>query len=250
MNKLLFILLITIFAGGCSLWPKKVEYWQDKVQKVPETTEKHKEVQKEAAEYVARKTKETVIEAIKVESPTNVLKPAIEAEVVAESLAGSLGKPVDPWKQEAEVLKAKLDKLDAKLDSKLEVFREDNDKNAGKKIEDTGIIKVGYFTQFIILAFIACAAWIAIKIVGLFNPAVKVGSQVLSGGFRGVTKIATKGFSEIIAGGEAFKRKIEEEFEDPDTVDKIKSLFRSAQLEKQSPEIQKAIKKLTSPDVE
>jgi len=245
----IYLILILIILNGCSLFPKRVEYFQDKVQKVPQVSEDHKEVQKEAADYVSRKTKETVIAAIKEDSSTNVLKPAVEAEVVASSLSGSLGKPYDPWKKDAEELKAKLDRLDAKLDARLEDFREDNDKNAGKKIEGSGAFSMGYFTQFIVLAFVLGLLWVAIKVVGLFNPAVSVGSQVLSGGFRGVTKIVRKGFSEVVAAGEEYKRKIEEEFEDPETKEKILSLFVQSHKEKQSAEVQEVIKKLTNPDV-
>ena len=247
--KAFYILPFVCLLAGCSLWPKKVEFLQDKVEKVPEATVTHKEVQKEAAEYVSRKTKETVIAAVKENSSTNVLKPAVEAEVVADSLAGSMGKPEEPWRKEAQALAAKLDKLDAKLDLRLEEFREGNNKNEGRKIEGSGLLSIGYFTQFIVLAFILCLAWVAIKIVGLFNPAVSVGSQVLSGGLRGVSKIVSSGFGQIISAGEVFKDRIEQEIEDPYVRDKILDLFKRSHMEKQSPEVQDVIKKLTSPDI-
>jgi len=236
--------------NGCSLFPKKVEFMQDKVEKVPEATIQHKEIQKEAADYVARKTKETVIEAVRSDSPTNVLKPAIEAESVANSLAGSLGKPVDPWRQEAELLKAKLDRLDAKLDSKLEDFREDNDKNAGKKIEGTGAIQIGYFTQFIVIAIILAFVWIALKVLSVLNPAagavVSVGSKVISGGVFGLGKKTAELATQMLHGGQEFKKRIEEEIEDPEMKEKILDLFHTSHKINQSPENQEIIKKMIS----
>jgi hypothetical protein len=246
----IYIFLLALSLTGCSiLFPKKTEYFQDKVREMPSQSATHKEVQKEAAAFVADKTKQTVRAALDEKSSTNVLKPAIEAEVVADSLSGSIGKPLDPWEKSAKLLAERLDHLDAKLSEKLEDFREANDKNAGKKIEGTGLIQVGYFTQLLILAVLGIGAWLVIKVLGIFNPAVQVGSQVLSGGVRGVGKIVKKGFTEVIKAGESFKEKVDQEFEDPETRERILALFSQAHKENQSSDVQEVIKKLTNPDV-
>lgn len=247
MRLLLLIVLISL--TGCGVLSHRSEYFQDKVQKMPALNVEHKETQKQAADYIAKKTKETVSAAILEDSSTNVLKPALEAEVVADSLSGSMGKPLEPWGKSANVLAVKLDKLDAKLDRAVEQFREYNDENQGKAIEGTGLFSISYGTKIMIFGLFLVGAYIAVKVLSLFNPAVSVGSQVLSGGFRGITKIATKGFSQIISAGEQFKKSVDDEFADPKTKEKIFTLFRQAQLEKQDSEVQEVIKKLTNPDV-
>jgi hypothetical protein len=229
--------------------PKKVEYFQDKVKEMPSQNPVHKETQKEAAAYVARKAKDTVNAAMLENSSSNVMKPALETEVVANSLTGSLGKPLEPWRRSAKLLSERLDKLDAKLDERMEDFRETNDKNTGKKIEGTGLIQVGYFTQLLVFGLFIILAWLAIRVLGIFNPAVAVGSQVLTGGIRGVGKIVKKGFTELIQAGETFKEKVDEEFEDPETRERILNIFRQAHKESQSSDVQEVIKKLTNPDI-
>jgi len=101
---------------SCGIFPKNVEYGQKKVEKVPEETLKHKEVQKEAAKFIEKKTSETLIAATKEHSSTNVINPANEAHLMAYSLSGSLGKPQEDWTGTAAALATKLDRLDAKLD--------------------------------------------------------------------------------------------------------------------------------------
>lgn len=245
MKKSLLVFLILIISS-CSIIPKKVEFFQDKVEKMPIVTESHKEVQKEAAEYVARKTDETVQAAIIEDSSTNVLKPAVEAAVVAGSLSGSLGKPISPWSKEAEVLAAKLDKLDAKLDAKLEAFRKENDQNIGKKIEGSGVFQIGYFPFLALIGCLLVVLWMGLKMVSLLSPEVSIGTRILGGGIRGVFSLAKKGFSEVVEGGEAFKKKVDIAFADPATREKIKELFTQAQKEKQSRDVQEAIQKLTN----
>jgi hypothetical protein len=231
---------------GCGLLPKKVEYFQDKVQKMPAETPKQTEMQKEAAKYIENKTGEIIVEAVRENSSTNVLGPAVDAHVAAESLSGSLGKPQDDWKGTAKALADKLDRLDAKLDKKLEHFRKENDENAGKKIESTGIFQIGYFSNLLLIGAFLFAGWIIIKILGVLNPSVGIGTKVLSGGMAGVSKLVSRGFSEVVQAGESFKKKVDVEFEDPATREKIKSLFIQAHKENQSPDVQKAIKELTN----
>lgn len=243
--KLLYFIPIILLCG-CSLFPKKVEYFQDKVEKAPVKNETHQEVQKEAALYVAEKTQETYEVAIKENASTNLLKPALESKIVANSLSDSLGKPKEEFSGPAKELSRKLDSLEAKFDSKLNSFIKDNDENAGKKIEGTGLIQMGYFTQFIILAVILSIVWVAVKIIGVLNPAVGVGTKVISGGFLGVSKLLGKGFREIVEGGQKFKQRIEEEIEDPEMKEKILELFKQSHKEKQSRDVQDTIDKLLS----
>lgn len=246
--KHVYAILLILFLMGCGLMPKKVEYFQDKVEKMPAPTIKQVEVQKEAAEFVARKTDQTVKAAIHENSSTNVLVPAIDANKVATSLSGSLGKPEDPWYGAAEKLAVRLDQLDAKLDKKLEEFRKDNDRNSGKAIEGTGFVQMGYFTNLLMLAALGFMGWIAIKVAGIAsgNPAVMVGTKIVEGAGKGMANLVSKGFSEVIEAGEHFKKKIDDRFEDPAVREEIKELFKQAHLEKQSRDVQEVIRKLTS----
>ena len=234
---------LCIFLSGCSLIPSRVEYFQDKVEKVPEKTESHLEVQKEAADYLYNKTEETVQAAIKENASTNILKPAVESHLVANSLSDSLGKPEKPFKGEVQLLVDRLDRLEAKLDKKLEDFRRDNNQNAGKTIEGTGW-SIGFFTQYFLIGIVLVVIWFAIKVLGMFNPAISIGSKLVSGGIFGIGKKAAELAEQTIQGGQEFKRRVEEQFEDPKTKQQILDLFHLSQKINQSPENQEIIKKL------
>ncbi len=248
--KVPYYLFLVCILAGCSLFPARVEYFKEKVEKVPETTITHKEIQKEAAEYVSRKTKETVVAAVKANSSTNILKPAMDAEVVANSLTGSIGKPEEPWRREAQLLADKLDKLDAKLDRKMEEFKEDNNKNAGKSIEGTGLFSISYFGQFAVIAVFLGLFWIAIKVLSILNPAagagVSIAGKVLSGGLFSAGKKAAELATQMIHGGQDFKKRIDEEFNDPQVRERIIELFHTSHKINQSPENQEIIKKIIS----
>lgn len=241
--KVFYILLFISLLTGCSLWPSKVGYFQDKVEKAPEKTASHTEIQKEAADYLYVKTEETVQAAIKENASTNVLKPAVESHLVANSLSDSLGKPENKYRGEVQVLIDKLDKLEAKFDNKFKDFVDSNNKNAGKEIEGTGL-QIGFFTQYIILAVIAGFVWIAIKILGMFNPGVAIGSRLIQGGIFSVGKKAAQLAEETIRGGQEFKKRVESEFDNEQVKAKILELFHTSQKINQSPENQKIINEI------
>ena len=243
--KAFYILPLVCLLAGCSLWPSKVGYFQDKVEKAPEKTETHTEAQKEAADYLYIKTEETVQAAIKENASTNVLKPAVQSHLVANSLSDSLGKPEKPFRGEVQVLVDRLDRFEAKFDNKFKDFIESNNKNAGKEIEDTGL-QIGFFTQYIVLAFIVGLIWIAVKILGVFNPGVAVGSRLIQGGIFSVGRKAAQLAEQTIRGGQEFKERIESEFDDEKVKEKILNLFHTSHKINQSPENQEIIKKLIS----
>ena len=248
-------LLVGLVAGlillpGCgTLLPKKVEYFQDKVQKMPEASDKNIELQKQTAYMAKDKAKETLVAAIKENASTNVVTPAVDTAVLTDSLSGSLGKPVAPFTGQATNLVLKLNKEDAKLDAKLDEFKHQNDENAGKKIEGTGTFQLSYLTNLLVLGIIAMVLYAALKIVTLISggsPVVSVGTQIMEGSVKAVTKLAHKGFGELIEGGEQFKKLVEEKFDDPATQEKIKELFRNAHESKQSRDVQDVVKNLTA----
>ncbi len=245
-KKYIILLLLLSFTGCGMLIPKKVEYFQDKVKAVPAANDTHIETRKEAAAFVAEKTHETVTAAIKEDASTNVLKPAVEAEIVASSLSGSLGKPEDPWKKDAARLAARLDRMDAKLDQSLEDFRQYNDKNEGKKIEGTGVLQMGYFTHLILIVIIFFIGYICLKVVGTVYAPVGLGTSVISGGIKGISTLFTKATSEIIQGGEKFKEYVDKEIQDPAVKAKVNDLFLRAHMERQSDDVQKLVKQISA----
>lgn len=83
MNNLFLVTLLAVFLSGCSLWPKRVKYFQDKVKLVPEENLAHQELRKEAALYISKKTAQTTIAAIKENASTNIIVPSSEANIVA-----------------------------------------------------------------------------------------------------------------------------------------------------------------------
>jgi hypothetical protein len=225
--------------------PKNVELGQRKIQKMPSMSEKHIEILKESAELAERKARETLILAARSHAPTNVIESAKDTTIITHSIAGSLGKPSDKWTGSPVNLANKLDIEDAKLDKKLEDFRVRNDQDIGKKIEGTGWLQMGYFTHILILCIVGVLVWFALRVFGMFNPVVGIGTKIVSGGAAAVSKLAGKGFSELIEGGERFKQKLDTEIDDPATREKIKNIFRDAHLEKQSRDVQDVVKGLT-----
>lgn len=265
----LLVSLLSFGLVGCSLIPKKVEYFQDKVQKYPTRSEYHEEKLRQIVALANEESMKTVMAAREAEVPVSVQQPAENTHNLVSIASSDLGPPEKPIHlndiskidtndvkalhkevvKQSQIINKLSDSLsaqNAKFESKLKAFAEKNDENAGKKIEDTGLIKVGYFTQIAIIAMLLFVGSIVIKVIGVLNPSIGVGTKVVSGGIAGVFGIAKKGFSELIEAGESFKKKIDEEIEDPETAEKIKKLFKQAHMEKQSRDTQDVVKKLTN----
>lgn len=257
MKTKLLTALVTaalIMETGCSLIPKRVEYFQDKVHQLPSPSDKHVELRKESADFIARKTDETLVAAVRENASTNVLKPAVEAKVVAGALSTSLGKPESPYVGNATNLNNKLGKEDNKLAGKVEDFREDNDKNAGKKIEGTGLFSMNYFVHSALVLgigfvlFYACK--IGLRILSISNPEITVGTNIVSGGVHKIAQTASKLSSELITGGENFKASVDQVTDDPALQQKILDLFKTSHQIAQSPDTQKLVQTLTQPAVQ
>lgn len=231
--------------SGC-LMPKQVEFGQDRVKPFPVAKAAETEVQRQTAQRAARKADETFRAALETQASLVVVKPAAETAVLTEAVTTSLGPPLSPAPDTTTSvqLAQKLDTAVAKLETRIDGFKTGNNENVGKAVEGTGVFQIGYLTQFLVIGALLFLAWIAVKVVGLFNPAVAVGSRVLSGGIGGVSKLVGKGFSEVIEAGEEFKEQVEKKFEDPATKKKILELFHAAQVGKQSRDVQDVIRNL------
>ena len=226
------------------MFPKKVEFGQSKVPAFPEETVKQKEVQKEAAQFVYRKSEQTLSNAIQEGSSTNVVNPAAETVVVAESLTQSLGKPEDPWKGSGQALAARLDKMDAKYDKMMLKFKDKIDDLEGKKVEGTGIIQMSYFSYLFFIFVLILVGWMGLKVVGTLSAPVGIGTSIVSGGVKGISALLGKATSEIVKGGQAFKERVDKEFEDPEIKAKINDIFVSSHKESQSTDVQNLVKQL------
>lgn len=231
---------------GCGLWPKNVEFGQDKVRKFPVAAPKEKEVQKQVAQRAEETARETLDAAVKEESSPAVIVPATETVVLTDVLSESLGPPVKPAPVETEstVLAQELSTSIAKLDKRLETFKEGNDENIGKKIEGTGWLSVPYFLWVVIVGFAVFVIWVVLRAVltaaGAASPPVAVGLKVASVG----GKVLSRAFGQVIKGGEEFKNQIKAEVKDADLQARILELFKTSQMKHQDQDVQRAIKEL------
>ena len=232
---------LVVFSLSCSLIPKDVEFFQKKVKELPAKSQTHSEVIKEAAAFVADKTQESHIQAIKENATTNLQYMTYESSIVANSLSDSVGKPANPWKSDAEKLSLKLDNLEAKLDQKIENFRERNDELAGKKIESSGIFQISYISYILLLFGLFSLLWFGLKVLSIFNPGIAVGMKVASV----PVSLAQKGLGQVIEGIEGAKDRIKEEIKDKKLQETILEIIRTEQEKKQNSDVQSLIREVT-----
>lgn len=244
--------MLALSLVGCSIIPKRVELGQDKVEKFPVAKAREVEVQRQAAQRAAAKADETLQAAIKTDSAPEVVSPAAETKVLTESVSRSLGNPlsVAPIGVKSDALAAKLDTAGAKLNRRIDDFKDDNNKNIGHKIEGTGFLQVPYIVWlggavalFFVGLIIAGVLWTALKMYGLSNPPVALGVKAVQVGGA----VAARSVGQLIKGGEKFKGWLKTEV--PEITDearaKIEDLFHSAHKESQDEQVQNVVKELT-----
>jgi hypothetical protein len=244
MKKLLLLTPIVLSLCGCSLIPKKVEFFQDKVHKFPQPTAKQEELQREAAALAKQKTQETVDEALKENASPYVLSPAREAEKLADAVSTSLGPPVSPSTDSGKAA-ARLNSAVGKHDQKVAAFAEDNDKNAGKKIEGTGLLQIPYFVWVGGVVLFVVVGWHLAKLVieGLqAYPPTAVPATVAIGGLHVAEDVAGKALKQVVAGGQAFKTWITNEIKDADLKDKVLGAFTANHQTAQDEDVQTLVK--------
>lgn len=224
-----------------------MEFFQDKVEKVPTAKRAEKETQRQAAQRAAEKADETLNAALLEDASPAVVEPAKETEKLTDAVSRSLGPPISPAKETSEALAEKLDKAVAKLNQRLDEFREESDKNAGKKIEGTGLVKVPYFLWLGIVGAVIFVIYIVLKtfvnVAAAGSPPVALGlTAVRAGG-----KVASAAVGQLVAGGVKFKNWLKTET--PELSDearkKIEDLFNSAHKESQDTAVREVVDKLT-----
>lgn len=224
------ILCVAVLAlSGCGTFiPKKVEFFQDEVEKFPEQSKVLKERQRQAAETAYQLANEG------------------EVKELVRALSFSLGTPENVWPYSAGELSRSLMHHNAVYQSNIEKFKKDNNKNQGKKIEGTGLVRVPYFVWILIVLAVGFVGllllaflWSALKMYSLSNPPLALGLNAAQLSAKGAGKMVT----QLIKGGQLFKNRLKERFE-PDKVDEIAALFRESHEIEQDEEAKKVIRHL------
>ena len=243
-------LVSVLFTSGCStIFPKRVEFGQDKVEKFPVKKTAEQEVQRQAAQRAKEEAAKTLEAAIEEETSPAVVEPAKATARLTDSVSDSLGPPLHPSAVTSAELARALDAAMAKLNKRIDGFKKDNDENIGKKIEGTGWLSVPYFIWVGILAalgfvgfIVLGVAWAALKVFAISNPPLALGLNAVQLGARGATSLA----GQLLKGGEKFKARLATEVSDPALQAKIQQIFRDEHEKAQSPEAQILVKHLTS----
>lgn len=248
MRKIILSLLITLslLSPGCSLIPKKVELGQSKVHRFPELTNSQKELQKEAAQLAKEKAAETLLAATAENTSTNVITPAREAAALTDAVAESVGPPAKRSNADSQALADEVRASVAKLDRKIDSFKVDNDKLAGKKVEGTGIIQVPYFLWaggFLVVIFVGWhLAKTALTVASAGNPGALVGV----GAMNVAGSVVSRGFQQLVHGGEGFLTWVKNEIPDSALQQKITDAFITRHKVAQDSDIKQLVKQLTS----
>lgn len=243
-NKLLALVAALGLLAGCGMFPKKVEFFQDKVEPFPELTAREKETLKQAADLAAKKAEETLRAALLEGSSLAVTDPAEDASLLTLSLTKSLGPPLRPWTREPDLLAEKLLAEVAKLNRRLDEFAEDQRKNEGKKIEGSGLFQVPYFVWIGVVGLfvfvVVIVGGVILKVAAMSNPAVAVGTKVAS---LGASRLA-RGFGQLVKAGEGIKDELFDKL-DENSAKIAKEIFRKHHEANQDSDVQTAIRELT-----
>mgnify|MGYP001606343544 CR=1 FL=1 len=239
-------LIFLLLTSGCRLLPGNAEYFQKKVKKVPVPADQPAlvETQKQAARFVADRVGAAKTAAAGTGADVSVQVPLSEAAVVSGPLSTSLGPPASPWPASAPALAGKIDAEPAKLDKKVSGYARSVEPLVGKEIEGTGLFQIGFFTQWLVLAGLAAAAWLAFKTYGLVNPVAGLAGNIIG---RVGSKTLSAGLAQVVDGGERFKvflTKTAALSDDQKAV--VKGLFNEAQERAQDRPVQALVRRLTA----
>lgn len=228
--------------SGCGILNPSIEFFKKKVPTAPEKSDRQKEQERQAAQYVKEQLDTAQDAAIRENASTNVIEPLNNAIFVIEPLSLSLGPPLHPWTDSATNLAKKLSSEQAKLNGKMEDYKKDLKPLENKTVDGTGLIKthqwtilIGVVVGFFVLRFI-------ISVVGVIYPPVGVAESAI----RVSAPVVHKAFNEVLSGGELFLKKVESTIDDPKIKQQVINLFKDSHMISQSPDTQNLVKKLTA----
>ena len=238
--RVLLPLAILTLASGCTLIPKRVEYFQDRVRPVPERSAVADESLRQAARLAAQRAADTERAALATEAAPEVVAPARDTTVLTGAVAEHVGPPAAPWTGDINALIARMDAQEARYRARLDAYRDSVRPNVGKPIEGTGAIQVGYFTHLLILATIVAVAWVILKVVAITHAPVAIGMRTIEGGGR----FLGRAFAEVVEGGEEFKARIRKRLaSSPESLAAVLEEFQTAHRARQSRDVQGVVQK-------
>lgn len=241
MQKFLLLTTLIFSLTGCSLIPKRVEFFQDKVHKFPEPGAKQVELQREVAQRAKEKAQETLVAATREHSSPDVTSPAAETAVLTDAVSQSVGAPAKRPTADSSALADELRASIAKLDRKIDSFKRDNDENAGKKIEGTGLVQVSYFVYLGGIILVVLIGRVILKDILLAASAANPGAAVAVGGLNVAGSLLSRGFHQVIKGGKDFVTWVNNEIEDPGLRDKIVGAFVANQKTAQDRDVKSVV---------
>lgn len=244
MKRILSLFIISFLLTGCSLIPKKVEMFQDKVHPFPELTSSQKELQKEAAQRAKEKAAETLLAATAESTSTNVTTPARDAALLTDVVAESVGAPSKRGTEDSQALAQEVRHSLAKFDKKLDSFKTENNENAGKKIEGTGLLQIPYFWYLGGIVLIVFVGWhlahTALTLASAANPGALVGV----GAMNVTGALAGKAATQLVQGGKDFLGWVSKEVTDSGLQQKITEAFINAHKQAQDQDVKSIVKPL------
>lgn len=237
------VALAALLAGCGTLIPKKVEFFQSKVQALPEKPDTQVELEKEVAYAATLTARLTTEAAVSNHSPVSVIAPAKATETLTSAVSVSLGPPKSvPAIDTATNLAVKLVEKSGSLDAKVEKYADKIAPLVGKKIEGTGFIRIPYFLYIGIVIAIVFVIWTGLKIYGAANPIVGLGTNIVG---RVGSKTVSLAASELAKGGELFKEELAKSGIEQAVTAKVETLFRHSQERAQSETTKEVVKTLT-----
>lgn len=245
MKLLATALLAATLCSGCALFPKDVEFFQKKVKPVPELSDSARERQREAADYAAREIHDARQAQLRGDQ-TNAVSHVNNADRVAGALSQSMGPPLSPYTGRPDKIASRILHDQAELNEDLQSYSDRTDTLAGKKIEGTGLIRMGYFTFVgLVIGFFALI-WVGLRIYGIFNPVVGGATGIIG---RVAASTLHTGFTELVDGGQQFLQWVKDSQFPAETKQWIENTFKLAHQTQQSPATQGVVDKLTASNI-
>lgn len=218
--KALLLALLLAYTAGCSILNPTIEGGRSKVKPIPAKVERHIQLERQAALYVAEETQLPM----------------------AGALSLSLGSPERRADEPPERLTDKLLAASGKHVARIDTARERQAEFVGKKIAGTGWFRMSQWSIVGTGILLGALAWLGLRLYGLVNPVVGVGAAVA--GRVASTTLAT-GFRQIVKAGESFKRAVETRIENPNTRRAVLDLFRQSHQAAQDEPVQAIVQKIT-----